>query len=56
RLGFELTAEVPEGDRLGFVMLTKDGLEVMYQTRHSAEKDVPALADWPLAGALLFIE
>src|SRR4029453_8853944 len=24
RLGFERTAEVPEGDRLGFVLLTKD--------------------------------
>jgi uncharacterized glyoxalase superfamily protein PhnB len=44
RLGFAKTAEVPDGDRLGFVILQKDGLEVMYQTLASAEKDAPAAA------------
>jgi uncharacterized glyoxalase superfamily protein PhnB len=44
RLGFQKTAEVPEGNRLGFVILEKDGLEVMYQSFASAEKDAPALA------------
>lgn len=44
RLGFEKTAEVPDGDRLGFVILQKNGLEVMYQSFASAEKDAPALA------------
>jgi hypothetical protein len=44
RLGFEKTAEVPEGSKLGFVILRKDDVEVMYQTRESVEKDVPALA------------
>ncbi len=44
RLGFEKTAEVPEGSRLGFVILRKDEVEVMYQSRESVEKDVPALA------------
>jgi hypothetical protein len=43
RLGFEKTAEVPEGSSLGFVILSKDGVEVMYQSRESVEKDVPAL-------------
>ena len=43
RLGFEKTAEVPEGSRLGFVILRKDDVEVMYQSRESVEKDVPAL-------------
>jgi hypothetical protein len=43
RLGFEKTVEVPEGSRLGFVMLRKDGVEVMYQSRESVEKDVPAV-------------
>jgi len=42
RLGFERTAEVPDGDRLGFVILTKDGVEVMYQIIASVEKDLPA--------------
>lgn len=44
RLGFEKTAEVPEGDRLGFVILQKNGAEIMYQSFASAEKDAPALA------------
>jgi uncharacterized glyoxalase superfamily protein PhnB len=44
RLGFTKTAEVPDGDRLGFVILQKDGLEIMYQSFASAEKDAPAAA------------
>src|SRR6185312_12318080 len=40
RLGWTKTVEVPEGDRLGFVILEKDGAEVMYQTWESVEKDV----------------
>jgi len=40
RLGFEKTAEVPEGDQLGFAMLQKGGVELMYQSYASAEKDV----------------
>jgi hypothetical protein len=43
RLGFEKTAEVPEGSKLGFVILRKDDVEVMYQSRESVEKDVPGL-------------
>ena len=57
RLGFAKTAEVPEGDRLGFVILAKDGVEVMYQTHESVEKDAAGLV--PRAhghGAGFFIE
>lgn len=43
RLGFEKTVEIPEGPRLGFVILRKDDVEVMYQSRESVEKDIPAL-------------
>jgi hypothetical protein len=43
RLGFEKTTEIPEGSKLGFVILRKDDVEVMYQSRESVEKDVPAL-------------
>jgi uncharacterized glyoxalase superfamily protein PhnB len=39
RLGFEKTVEVPEGDKLGFAILEKNGLELMYQSFASAEKD-----------------
>lgn len=40
RLGFAKTVEVPEGDKLGFVALARDGMEVMYQTRASIAKEV----------------
>lgn len=56
RLGFTKTVEVPQGDRLGFVILQKDGVEVMYQTRASVEADVPAVAETPMGGSILFLE
>jgi uncharacterized glyoxalase superfamily protein PhnB len=57
RLGFAKTAEVPEGDRLGFVILAKDSVEVMYQTHESVEKDAPGLVPRSHGhGAALFIE
>ena len=43
RLGFTVAAEVPHGDALGFVILVKDGVELMYQTRASVADDAPAL-------------
>jgi uncharacterized glyoxalase superfamily protein PhnB len=55
RLGFAKGVEVPEGGGLGFVILTKDGVEVMYQSRESVRNDVPALADTPW-GSALYIE
>ena len=55
KLGFARTAEVPEGDRLGFIILQKDAIEIMYQTRASVAGDVPALAATPMGGNLLFI-
>jgi uncharacterized glyoxalase superfamily protein PhnB len=45
RLGFEKTVAVPDGDRLGFVILRRGDLELMLQSRASLEKDVPAAAD-----------
>jgi uncharacterized glyoxalase superfamily protein PhnB len=44
RFGFQITAEVPEGEKLGFVILAKDGVQLMYQSWESLKKDVPALA------------
>ncbi len=40
RFGFQKTAEVPEGDKLAFVMLQKGNVELMYQSYASADKDV----------------
>lgn len=52
RLGFAKTVEIPEGDALGFVILGKDGLELMLQSRASIAKDIAPLADGPYRAAL----
>ena len=44
RFGFQKTAEVPEGNTLGFAMLQKGGVELMYQSYASAEKDVNTIS------------
>jgi len=44
RLGFEKTVEVPDGDRLGFVILRRGAVEVMLQSRRSLQGDVAAIA------------
>jgi uncharacterized glyoxalase superfamily protein PhnB len=57
RLGFEVTMTLPEGDRLGFAILSNGPVEVMYQSRASVAKDVPALAGDPFGSRTnLFIE
>lgn len=43
RLGWQKTVEVPDGDRLGFVILVRDNVELMLQTVESARKDEPTL-------------
>jgi len=40
RLGFEVTATVPHGDALGFAMLNKGNVELMYQSRASVADDL----------------
>jgi hypothetical protein len=45
RLGFEKTVEILEGDSLGFVILSRGNVEIMYQSRESLQKDMPALAE-----------
>ena len=45
RMGFQKTVEVAEGDKLGFAIVEKDGLELMYQSYASVEKDNPATAE-----------
>lgn len=57
RLGWTKTAEVPEGDKIGFVILTKDGAELMYQTYESVENDIKAKVARPNGTSVgLFIE
>jgi uncharacterized glyoxalase superfamily protein PhnB len=44
RLGFKRLAEVPHGDRLGFIMLEQNGNHLMMQTRASIADDLGATA------------
>lgn len=57
RLGFDVTVEVPHEDRLGFVILHKGGVEIMYQTRASVLADVGAMVQLVAdQTSVLFIE
>jgi uncharacterized glyoxalase superfamily protein PhnB len=53
RIGFEKTVEMPEGDRLGFVILKRGDLELMLQSRASLKKDVAEISGGP---AVLYFE
>jgi len=55
RLGFEKTTEVPHEGRLGFVIVERDGIQIMYQTRDSVIADVPQMASAPQRGTFLFL-
>jgi uncharacterized glyoxalase superfamily protein PhnB len=39
KMGFQKTIEVPEGNKTGFVLLEKSGIELMYQSFASVDKD-----------------
>jgi hypothetical protein len=63
RLGFQATVTVPHDDTIGFAILQRDGLELMYQTGASIEADLgasgaPEGLDREMAGgtSTLFIE
>ncbi len=42
QLGFELTGTVPHEDAIGFAMMQKGGVELMYQNRASIDADIGA--------------
>ena len=57
RMGFEKTIEVPEGDKLAFVLLKKGELEIMYQSFDSADKSDMAVGVLARKGpSFLYIE
>lgn len=56
RLGFAKTVEVPEGDGLGFVILQREGYEVMLQTFESLKSDRGGDVAVGTGSASLFIE
>ena len=43
RLGYELCAQIEHGGRIGFALLVKDGVTIMYQSRASVADDLPQL-------------
>jgi uncharacterized glyoxalase superfamily protein PhnB len=56
-LGFIKTVEVPDGDKLAFVILQQGTAEVMYQSFASVDKDVPAIsADTRKGPTFLYLE
>jgi hypothetical protein len=57
-LGFARAAEIPHADELGFVILSRDGVEVMYQTFDSVRGDEARVLEGPRAigAAAVFIE
>ena len=56
RLGFQKTVEVPEGDRIGFVILVHNGAEVMLQTLSGREADFKTDSQLGCGSSTLFIE
>ena len=57
RLGFTKAGEVPEGNKLAFVMLQKGATEVMYQTYASVQKDdTQATKDLRKGPTFLYVE
>jgi uncharacterized glyoxalase superfamily protein PhnB len=57
RMGFQKTVEVPEGEKIGFAIVEKNGVELMYQSFSSAEKDNAATGAAARKGpSFLYIE
>jgi len=57
RMGFRTTVEVPEGDKIGFAIVEKNGVELMYQSFASAEKEDAATGEAVRKGpSFLYIE
>ena len=56
QLGFTKTVEVPEGDKLGFVILVHGSAELMIQSVASMGKDIPDMVAFARPAACLYIE
>jgi uncharacterized glyoxalase superfamily protein PhnB len=56
KLGFEKTVEVPEGDKIGFVILIHEGAEVMLQTLSGRAADFKTESQLGVGSSTLFME
>src|SRR3954453_16239934 len=57
-LGFEQVVAVPHGENIGFVILVRDSVKVMYQSIASVREDTPSTLAGPraLGAAAVYIE
>jgi Glyoxalase/Bleomycin resistance protein/Dioxygenase superfamily len=55
RLGFEKIAEVPEGNKLGFVMLKNGDAQLMIQTRSGVGNDLPVVSEMARPSFCLYV-
>ena len=56
KLGFEKTAEAPEGDKIWFVMLVHNGAEVMLETLSGRAADFKTESQVGAASSTLYLE
>ena len=56
-LGFEIVTTVEADDEIGFAIMRRDEVELMFQSRKSLSENVPALSGSPIgASQTLYIE
>ena len=53
-LGFETVMTVPDGGRLDWALVRRDGVEVMFQSRTSLAEELPLFGEKPTGGALTY--
>lgn len=57
RMGFKVTAQVPDGTAVAFALLERDGVELMYQSYRSIENDNAAIGALARKGCtFLYVE
>ena len=53
-LGFEVVMTLPEAEPFDFAIVTRDGVELMFQSRESLSENVPALTGSPIGASQTF--
>ena len=56
RLGFQVTVQVPHEEQIGFVILQREQVELMYQTRKSVEADMGTAVPVGTPSTVLYLE
>jgi lactoylglutathione lyase len=53
-LGFEVVMTLPEAAPFNFAIVSRDGVELMFQSRESLSENVPALTGSPIGASQTF--